>query len=487
MNLWRIFANAIVRRVVYVLVAMALAWLGLGTARAQDVQFPDQGAAYAECMADFASIRGQYPGATGSNLSYNCAQGKPPRCFNNGATTTCWYVCAIDSPNPTGSFQRDCRTRANSAPTTRYVYGGAQSCASRQPYIGPPPMSTVNAYPRQGALSCINGCEAAMFNNGDGTWTGRYDGSGKACSVQTLEQACQFMTGFHWNKWNQTCEPTEQQCDDNQAKDPLSGACKDACPEGMKLNQEGQCSPAAPECPAGNVKSPQGDCLPGEGQCAAGEARRENGTCGKDSDGDGKADEDDDDPSNDPDKESASGGDTCNAPPSCSGSAIACMQVKIQWRIDCNTRRNKNVAGGGCAAMPVCTGDNCDAVEYSQLLMQWRTACALEKMAGEGGSSGGDADLAAIKNALTGSNQGDAGPVGNPADAWAEGSGEEFNPDTSGYGWGGSCPSIPPVSVFGQTINFDIGPMCEWVALGGHILIALTAFLCLRIVGSKEA
>src|SRR5690606_28654962 len=130
----------------------------------------------------------------------------------------------------------------------------------------------------------------------------------------------------------------------------------------------------------------------GEGQCAAGEVRRENGTCGKDGDGDGVADVDDDDPDNDP-KESASGGDTCDAPPACNGGAIDCMQVKIQWRIDCNTRKNRNVSGGACNAPPVCTGDKCDAMEYASLIQQWRAACNLEKLlAGTGTGSNGQPD-----------------------------------------------------------------------------------------------
>lgn len=49
MNIGRIFANAIARRVAYVLVAAALVWLGLNDARAET--YPDQGSAYAACRA----------------------------------------------------------------------------------------------------------------------------------------------------------------------------------------------------------------------------------------------------------------------------------------------------------------------------------------------------------------------------------------------------------------------------------------------------
>ena len=100
---------------------------------------------------------------------------------------------------------------------------------------------------------------------------------------------------------------------------------------------------------AGSI--PDGKCLPGDGQCAAGEVRGPDGTCKKDGDGDGQPD----DPG---DKDTFAGGDDCSVPPSCGGSPIMCGQARIQWRIDCNTRKNRNIAGGTCNTMPVCTGES---------------------------------------------------------------------------------------------------------------------------------
>ncbi len=345
-------------------------------------------------------------------------------------------------------------------------------------------MSTVVAQPRQGAISCINGCAAVMYNNGDGTWTGKYD-SGVSCTVATLEEHCATVPGNHWNKWNQTCEPNEQQCGQNQAKDPLSGACKDACPEGMMLNQDGQCSPSKPECPAGQIKSPEGGCMPGEGQCAAGEARRENGTCGKDSDGDGQADEDDDNPDNDPDKTSFSGGDNCSAPPMCSGDAIMCGMARIQWRIDCNTRKTKNVSGGSCAAMPVCVGDNCDAVEYSQLIMQWRSACALEKLSvpgGGGGETGIKDHMTALKqaevNALRGLPTSDGHEGVDPNSMFHTFDNSGFNPNLFGGG-ASQCPT--GWTIGGKT--FDVPPQFWTIAtfIGWLFVAAAYVWLALEL------
>lgn len=259
----------------------------------------------------------------------------------------------------------------------------------------------------------------------------------------------------------------------------------------MVADPEGLCKPAAEDCPAGNVRAPSGQCLPGEGQCAAGEARRPNGTCGRDSDGDGQADEDDEDPENDPDRETASGGDSCSAPPSCSGGPIDCLQAKIQWRIDCNTRHKVNVTGGTCGAMPVCVGENCKAMEYAQLLQQWKAACALEKLANAdgGGEGGNNADLIAL---LTGpgsinGEHGDTGgmPGGDGPFQWGEG--EEHEPDTTGFGYGSSCPSPPSFTVGGRTISIDLTIMCQWVSLAGSIVLILAGLASVRIVSGGIA
>ena len=228
--------------------------------------------------------------------------------------------------------------------------------------------------------------------------------------------------------------------------------------------------------------------MPGDGQCAQGEALGKDGTCKKDSDGDGEADEDADDP----EQKSFSGGDNCDSPPSCAGDPIMCGQARIQWRIDCNTRRNVNISGGQCNAIPICTGKDCKAMEYSQLLMQWRTACALEKLNTSGtGGSGDDANVAAIKDALTG-NAGspDIGEEGSASDSWADGEGGDGDPielDDSGYGWGGaSCPAPPTIDVMGTSITFDVTPLCRWLDLGSYFVLALAALASLRIAGSKE-
>lgn len=456
-------------------VALVLAWLGIGHARAQS--FPtcstysvvsascsDQGAAFS-AISSFATAR--------------------PDLTANG---WCYHVVATPAANIVqGGFYGCTGAPALATAVRTRSYGAAATCASR------PNGSSSNApFPsgggshllmQSGSMDCSNGCVRTSTINADDTWTTSF-ASNSTCSLDNMRPICDsigYITTYYG------CQPPKTECNANQTKDPSTGKCRDACPVGMKVDALGACASESETCPPGNVKAPSGACLPGDGQCAVGEARRPNGTCGKDSDGDGVADDDDDDPDNDSEKDSFSGGDTCDSPPSCSGNPIDCGQARIQWRIDCNTRRNVNISGGACNAMPVCAGADCKAMEHTQLIMQWRTACALEKASGTGGA-GADPNIAAIKDALTGTGGSvDGGAAGVPGDSWAGGAGEGSEPDKSGYGLGSSCPTIPPISVLGQTVTFDIGPLCRWAALGGKIVIALAGLACVRIIAGRAS
>ena len=468
MKFGRIFANAIARRVAYVLVAMALAWLGLSDARAQSSgTYASQGAAYAACNS-YAAGLSRNPANVGGKIA----------CELEGAT---WYRAmertaggALWTPR-SGSFSFPVNGSCAAQPSTTFASD------ARIP---------------TGSVGCVNGgpssgCEFVVTSNGDGTYTRSFNfpGSG-ACNV-IPDCPTGPLSGWYMHPGTGLCQPIEQECAANQTKNPTTGNCENACPSGMVADAEGLCKPSEDDCPAGNVRSPSGECLPGEGQCAAGEARRPNGTCGRDSDGDGQADEDDEDPENDPDRETASGGDSCSAPPSCSGGPIDCLQAKIQWRIDCNTRHKVNVTGGACGAMPVCVGENCKAMEYAQLLQQWKAACALEKLAnadggGEGGNHADLIDLLTGPGSINGEH-GDTGgmPGGDGPFEWGEG--EEHEPDTTGFGYGSSCPSPPSFTVGGRTISIDLTIMCQWVSLAGSIVLILAGLASVRIVSGGIA
>jgi len=234
-----------------------------------------------------------------------------------------------------------------------------------------------------------------MLDSGDGSSASYFSADFLNQTCDTIPQNCaQYGSGWYFNAIHLACMPPQKPCPDGQSKG-TNGKCKEACPAGMVEQPDGTCKPKASECPAGQVKAPDGSCID-NGQCPAGQTKGADGTCkpekppeedgpdncpaGQKADANGKCQYD----------ESFSGGDDCSMPPTCSGSPILCGQARIQWRIDCNTRKNTNVSGGTCASVPVCTGDKCDAVEYAQLIQQWKTACALEKLAAGGATDPGD-------------------------------------------------------------------------------------------------
>lgn len=349
-----------------------------------------------------------------------------------------------------------------------------------------------------GSVGCSDGCEYMVASNGDGTWTRYFLGDSETYHCSVIPNDCSRNgPGYHMNFGLGLCVPPIPECGANETRNPLTGECEAGCPAGMTLDALGVCTPERNTCPAGEIRAPSGECLPGEGQCAAGEVRKPDGTCGRDSDNDGTPDEFDPDT----DSTSFSGGDNCNAPPSCSGDPILCGMARIQWRIECNTRDDATVSGGTCGAVPLCVGRNCDALEYAQLLQQWRATCALEKLA-EGGSSGiGDGDgttesydpsvdAMGVVDAFAG--EGD--PDGIFTDESANNGGQGGAPggtgelDTSGFGWSRSCPSLPTISFMGATLDFNAagagGAMCNWFQLAGQIVLILSALLSLRILAS---
>lgn len=463
MNLRRIFANAIARRVAYVLVAAALAWLGLGEARADT--HVSQGEAYAHCMSQASQIVGAESNPPGENKHSPECQGV----YNSRGALygykACWQGRFHYGAGQWGDYETRC--------VGEDEHTFSQTCAAL------PSKPPTTFYPPSGSVGCYDGCQYTYRETGDGETTQRQP-NGKVCNDKP---DCSALGGnYIWNGYLNVCQPVEPECPAGQKAHGNECVKEDSCPDGMAL-QNGVCKREDDTCPAGQTRAPDGSCV--SGQCPAGMVKGADGTCKPDEDDDGQEDEGAD--------ESFSGGDDCNTPPACSGSPILCGQARIQWRIDCNTRKKANISGGHCGAggMPVCAGDGCKAAEHQQLIQQWKAACSLEALArdGIGGGDGGDnADLTAIKDAITGSAAADPGGEGNPSDAWAggDGSGDEFMPDTSGYGYGNSCPPVPQIDVMGTVIEFDIGPLCAWVGLAGNIVFALAGLASLRIVASRE-
>lgn len=467
----RVFASAIARRIAYLLVALIAAYFGIARADAQSCSSATEkcteGQAYAVCRSELASyIAGRAP-----------VQFRNDRCEKTFPTSTGSVTSKfeyLDGTTWIGGVHRD------------YYY--TRGCSTEPNYTGTGPWSSGGAA-KNGSLGCRNGCDGVWSRNGDNSMT--WAGTGGNCPENEKSNCDNMPDGYYWNAILNVCEPPKGKCPGGREPNSLGQCAPEPCPEGKVQQPDGTCKNSDNECPAGQIKSPDGKCLPGEGQCAAGEVRGKDGTCKRDSNNDGEPDEGEEEgegPDGEKVKESFGGGDDCNAPPSCSGSPIMCGQARIQWRIDCNTRKNRNIAGGACNSPPICTGEKCDAMEYTGMLMQWRSACALEKLASVSGD-GSNSDLTAIRDALTGTN-------GNPnygsespgSSAWQNGGNTPpGKPNTAGYGWSGSCPQPPSFDVMGQSFQFNVTPLCNWLSLGSYFVLGLAALFSLKIVASKDA
>ncbi len=437
----------------------ALLWLG--DARAA-VTFGSQGEAYAACLSDSRQA------VTDAQNAMPAWQFRPGNCPHRAGDGTSggmpYYFC--EAVNTYNGNTYACRKGTE----TRYVYPKDSTCDKKPSYTGALPWASYVGTVRNGSIGCKDGCDGVWTGSGDGQ-TGTWTPTGGLCPADPKSNCEQMGAPYYWNEILGVCSPLDVECPDGQVKDS-GGSCKEACPNGMVLMSDGTCKIKENECPPGNVKAPSGECLPGEGQCAAGEVKGKDGTCKRDSDGDGKPDDGEDEGTTD---ETFAGGDSCNAPPACSGSPILCGQARIQWRIDCNTRRNRNISGGACSSPPVCTGEKCDAMEYSSLLMQWRSACALEKLAGKGDGEGDGGQPEWTK--VTGMSQ-DPGAGEGPGDTPTVGE-KEFSTsdlDQSGFG-GGMCMGFPGgggSGVVGQAYSAEFGaPNPEWCLLISRLRASL--------------
>ena len=456
---------------VRVLFARVLCFFSLfvaaGSAFAQSCQAPsfsppsggmyeDEGEAYSRCMAEHSPGDGKE--ITGYVRSFDgCFKTLPDR-----------Y-----QPRYTIIHRAwDCSTAYAGSQTYYGTYFFRSSCQARDDFV-------TEFLPRSGSYGCNGGCTVHFYQNADGTSTASFDQS-SACDGRNFPESC-VASGHTWNPVLNVCEPDEPLCPAGQSRNSLGQCAPEPCPAGKVLGPDGTCRKRENECPAGQVRGPDGSCV--DNECPAGQVRGPDGTCKRDDDDDGNED--------DADEEFFSGGDDCSTPPQCSGSPILCGQARIQWRIDCNTRKNRSISGGTCGAMPVCDGEKCDALEYSMLVQQWKAACALEKLAAGGGSGGGDGDNSDVIDFLGGPGTHNPNVVGGDTLTDAGPGDDEFDipePDSSGYGYSRTCPTPPSVTLpNGVVVNFDLAPLCQWVSLAGSIVLILAGLVSLRIVSGGTA
>lgn len=341
-----------------------------------------------------------------------------------------------------------------------------------------------------GTLYCSSGCEYDTKQTEVTNIWSALEGVANGNTCDPDNRDCP--AGYTEDGFGLKCvPPTPPPCPVNTERKTPSGPCepRDDCPAGSQMGPHNTCVPTKNECPAGQIKGPDGSCISDPNNnngCPAGQVKGPDGSCKPDTNNDGQPDPPD---PNDPDKEGSgtfSGGDNCNSPPSCSGDAILCGSARIQWRIDCNTRHSTNVTGGSCASVPMCTGQNCDALEYAQLLQQWRSSCALEKLAGGSGDPTGEGQPEWTK--ADGMNQDPGlGSGAGDTDVWKPGDPIDGSAlDQSGFvGGGGSCPAIPSAAggTWGGQFLSDLPPAwCDYIAAIRLVLLALAMLTSLRIL-----
>jgi len=369
-------------------------------------------------------------------------------------------------------------------------------------------------------MRCENLPAVPVNPNHEGfTWCqSNTDSSGTySCEVLGLRQLpTQPFAGYvAGNATGDTCDPNNYACPSGYRKQ-ADGTCQPVpeCPDGVPLNVEtnecmepaecprgkvknavGECVGEKNNCPVGQVKGPDDSCVEDENQCPSGQAKGKDGSCKTDADGDGEPDDE-----ADPDKHTAEDSPTCDVAPKCSGDEIMCLHAKQLWRIDCNTRKARNVIMGKyCQEMPKCEtvalGDEsrnraCDAVEEAALIQQWRTACATSEMLelmkkGGSGTTGGDTGthsrLDAIKAYLDGNGQ----QLSNPEVPFEEApvQSQEWS---SGIGGTGTCPAPISTTVtirgYSASINFGFDPLCQFADYLRYVVLAMAGIMSAFII-----
>lgn len=184
-----------------------------------------------------------------------------------------------------------------------------------------------------------------------------------------------------------------------------------------------------------------------------------------------------------PGKGSGSGGDkegegdsatesgNCSQPPTCVGDTLKCLHLKFTWRIECNTKGNAIANGDGCGDndVPVCAGEGCKAEAYSQVLQQWKQRCAVQAI-GEG-MAGRASNI---------SNPDDEGVVDGIWIKEGNGNGPKLRQDLVNVGGGGSL--LPQVSIEGHQWEVPQG-FYDAIAAVRMVIIAMCTVLAMFIVG----
>lgn len=277
----------------------------------------------------------------------------------------------------------------------------------------------------EGSVQVGDGCQPAPTNptNPDDGGPGTGGGGGQICpdGSQPVNGLCSAPHGEcpdGSQPTNGRCPPVPGTCADGSQPDAATGRCSGGgnCSNGAE--------PVDGECP---WTCPGGD-PPVNGRCQAPWSTCPNGsppvggTCQPSACN----------PATDPNQcgqGHASGGGSCEAPPSCNGDQIAC----------------------------------------AQLFQAWSTRCAVEALSG---------DLDNPETGHEGEQEGDTHVVRE-----VDGNGMLGQISDGGFFGGGSCPTLPSFSVFGHSFSFSDQPWwCDVLTVLGGIMLFMGAFFALQIL-----
>lgn len=465
------FGRALVRRVAFLLVAGLLAYVGIGRAEAQtygcstshEVLFsrcPDVSSAvnalsvamsnriadleannvtgYSACpiivSSDAARSSIKAPGGTCTNeLVRAYDEGCPNGGVWNAALSMCDIACADKAPlGPTvGLLKSEVCVEGctySGVPTKQIslesggssidfgAFGGftptGSSCGAMPPEAQPQPY-----------CAPINGQTVCM----------RPDGSHCAKSATTKKFFC-------W-KPGETGEKTDGP--DMQK----TNAGPTVIPPSVNLPSGDTLAPVGPSITTTNIDNSTGatsttttnnystgqgtNAGPGKGQGVGDEG----------SPGDGKGEGDGDEEG---DKGTGSGGGDCDTPPVCTGNAIACWAVEVNWKQGCNSR-DSGIDGLNEMSDAINAATGAEAIQWGAAL-----------------GSDGEGDMVNTRGTRT----------IDPDDL-----------DASGFLGAGSCPVLPTATVGGRSLPIDLTKICEFLSNLSGFVLAVAYLLAFRIIG----
>ncbi len=435
MNFGRIFANAIARRVAYVLVAAVIAWLG------------------STCEARAQAAPGCSQGPYDQGRAYACAAGHVYTCANGPGQ---FNVLHVNDGNGTGAYRKQykCPNSSGVYPGTwldgqQYPY--SSGCSSRQP-LGRGVAKGVGA----GGSACSQGC---AFSGGTGAGlsvelgghtyvlTDGMTPTGDVCSGSETGESLNQEDCTQAGGLTQCMKPDGRHC-----ANASNG--KQFCWQPGETGTKKSGNEAATKAPTNaEIKPPkdppsnQGDWQPnGQGTMSTSGGGTTNNynlqgwgsSYGKEGKGGGaEGDSDGNGNGGDGDGEggSASGGGTCDAPPTCSGDAIQCAQLAQLWNLRCASGKGDD-NGNGVADVLEGDGD------------------------GDTGDGGGEDEVT----------------------RWGLGVNTDMLNTENIFG-GGSCPQLPSFQIMGASFSSgDIPQWCTLVAVMRAVILLMGAFTAINIL-----